>query len=286
MEITDAVNVDLHGHLATSSDMKPGYIEKAVSVARERLGPGAILGIVNFSDDRYEMLIDSPQTRNGFERVIRERYVRFPEQDVTIVKGQEVPTQEGHLLVAGLPRDVHLKDHKPLTYTLREAEDNNGIVIGDHPFYLEGLGPFLRAHKDIVGRKLHALEIGNGEAEFSVFGLGPFPRKANKKAYEFWQELTREGIGIGAVSFSDGHSFYEIGNGFTTVQRPNYRSNDDFISSLGLSILTSTPENCSLPNRNIGRVGTVDHAVDLVGLTKVLPKVPKRLRNTLGLGNK
>jgi len=86
---------------------------------------------------------------------------------VIVIKGQEVPTTEGHLLVLGIDHNRHLKEHKSLEYTLKEARNCNGTVIIDHPFYLNGLGNHLRKNLKLFDY-IDAIEIHNGEASFGL----------------------------------------------------------------------------------------------------------------------
>src|SRR3989344_1224638 len=125
------VKADLHNHWRTSSRFRKRDLNHAVDVAGNRLGSNGLIGLVNFSDRRYEMTINSP----GYERDYlgeNKNGVRVYGSNGTliIVKGQEVPTKQGHILVLGLGVDKHLKERGTLEETIAEADDNNGIIVG------------------------------------------------------------------------------------------------------------------------------------------------------------
>ena len=121
------VKADLHNHLRTSSRSYDADFNRAVDIATKRLGVGAIFGVVNFADKRYEHFTGL----RGYERVYvgeKNNGVYVPQQNVLVIKGQEVSTNEGHILVIGLGKDVHLKQYKTLQDTLKEARDNNTVI--------------------------------------------------------------------------------------------------------------------------------------------------------------
>ena len=262
------VKADLHNHLKTSNIFKDKDFNRAIDAAYKRLGPGGIFEIVNFNDRRYEEF----SNLKGYERVyIGESNNGFyvPEKDIIVVKGQEVPTQKGHLLVLGLGSNKHLKQHKLLKDTLKEAKDNNGIIIIDHPFYSEGIGKHPRQlNSYYLLKNTDGIEIYNGEAAFGL-PLDPLPFNANKKALEFYK-ITKENFpNVGALSSSDGHSMYELGSNWTEIDKPKIER-DNFVNSLRESV-RKTDLNTNRKNKKL-ILGSIDHIVDLIFLTKIAPK--------------
>lgn len=255
------VKADLHNHLRTSSRYFEGDFDKAVDTTLRKLGAGAVLGVVNFSDWRYEHLIDL----GGYERQNmgdNKNGVYVPEKDVYIVKGQEVPTKEGHLLVFGTGARTHLREGRKLEDTIKEARDQNGIIVVDHPFHVAGLGNYLEQNPKLL-EQIDAIEIHNGEASFG-FPFGPIPSRANKKAQEFYARIKSDFPSLGAISSSDGHSMYELGSSWTEIRRP---TNEYFVSSLKESVRRTY---LSTPRKMKGSVfGAIDHIVDLVLITQV-----------------
>jgi len=261
------VKADLHNHLRTSSRMKRGDFDRAVRVAARRLGCGGILGVVNFEDDRYERLLDfgGKYDRQDFGNAV---YV--PEKEVLIIRGQEVPTRQGHLLVLGLGRGVNLESWQSLGDTLGEARDNDGIVIADHPFYNCGIGPYLRGHPEFIN-ELDGFEIHNGEAALWIPGVTK--RNANENARDFYQEVRRQHLCLGAVSSSDGHSFYEIGRSFTNLQMGKHYGHIRDAEELNRELRGAIRDRRIINGKRASaRFGAFDHLVDLaviVGLGKV-----------------
>lgn len=224
--------------------------------------------MVNFYDRRYEEFVKlKGYSKDALGKCINGIYV--PSKDIIVVKGQEVPTKQGHLLVLGLEYDVHLKNGRPLEDTLKEANDHNGIIVADHPFYREGLGPYLESHQDLL-QDFDALETHNGEAALSLFGLLPF--RANEKAREFYKKITLDNKYLGALSSSDGHSFYELGSSWTEIEQPEKR---DFVNSLRQSIRNTS---ISTERQNVdSRLGALDHIIDLVSI-KAASKIGLRVK--------
>jgi len=267
------IKTDLHNHLKTSRRWSEGDFNKAIEKASRRLGPGAIIGLVNFSDadskdDRYECFIGLP----GYERTPigeNQQGIYVPEKDIYVLKAQEVPTKQGHLLVAGLRRNVQLKVDRTLEDSIAEATDQGGIIIADHPFHLQGIGNYLTRHLELLG-ELDAIEIHNGEASFG-FPVGPFPWNANGKARKFYEEIAKDFPDIGALSTSDGHSMYELGRSWTEVDVPYSSDNTNFVDNLRDAIRRtnlSTPRHEASPQ---GVMGAIDHIVDLVTIVKIAP---------------
>lgn len=233
------VKADLHSHLRTTSYWQEGDFNRAVDVAQRRLGEGGIFGLVNFSDTRYETF----SGLTGYDRDFvgeGKNAVYVPQKDIFIVRGQEVPTQQGHLLVLGLPKDVHLRERRSLEDAIKEARDSNGIIIADHPFYREGIGPCIQDKPELV-KQFDAFEVFNGEASLWIPGLTP--RHANRNASDFYSKRRYEfkwHTKVGDVVSSDGHSFFELGRCWTALDisptLTTEASSEKFVNALRESI--------------------------------------------------
>jgi hypothetical protein len=208
------VNADLHNHLKTGSDMSRLPFNYVLDVANERLGDKGILGLINFNDARYEQFSGLP----GYERVDFGNALYFPEPNIFVVKGQEVQTKEGHLLVMGIQKNKHLRSGEiTIEDAIKEADDNNGIKILDHPFFKEGAGEHCMQHPEILD-SIDALEVHNGEAALYIPGVTPMA--ANKKTRKFYDSVSGEHSNLGAIQSSDGHSIAEIGTSYSTLNFP------------------------------------------------------------------
>ena len=246
---------DLHNHLATFEHM-PNF-NKTLDIASKKLGKGGILGLVNGKDNRYEKFI----SQKGYERQDFKNCIYVPEKDILVVKGQEVFTNQGHLLAYGLEERFNLENSRNLEESLISSKDNKALIILPHPFFIDGLGPYLEKNKDLLNY-FNGIEIFNGEA---LWG--------NKEAQEFYNKLKLEmafgGHEIGACSFSDGHSLYEIGNCCTPITKlwkQNYNSatGEEIIDSLKLAIAWNHDFSIGY-KKNFSSLGFLDHSI------KVLP---------------
>lgn len=219
-----AIKADLHNHLRTTSHWREGDFNRALDIAERRLGVGGVFGLVDFSDTRYETFSELP----GYEREFvgeGQSAIYVPERAILIIRGQEVPTKQGHLLVLGLPKNVHLKERKDLEETMKEARDNGGVLVADHGFYLEGIGPYIRGKPELT-RQLDAVETFNANAELWLPGLTPrFANRAAKGFYYIDSVRASGNLLQGALSCSDGHSFYELATCWTALDMPDdYRT--------------------------------------------------------------
>ena len=220
---THLAKADLHNHLSTGSNISGGNLfKKTIIKANEMLGPNGIIGLVNFEDQRYETFCSLPgYPREGFEnamlvRAPMEGYSAVPDH-VLIVRGQEIPTKQGHLLVLGLNKHNNIESGKSLEYTITKSRLAGGIIMADHPFHRDGIGPYLLSldeeKRTNVLNQFDAIEVHNGEAELWLPGY----TEANKKSLEFYSNLPTEHE-IGAVSTSDGHTLSEIGRCCTYLE--------------------------------------------------------------------
>jgi len=210
---------DLHNHLRTSVLIREGDFDSVCDIVMKRLGPSGVMGLCNFGDDRYERFI----SLKGYEREYLDKEKRgikivVPgstgvEYPIFIVKGQEIPAKQGHLLVLGLPTDVHLKHGQTLEDTIKQVKDYNGIVIADHPFHIEGCGPYLKKNPEVL-EQLDAIEIFNGEASLPFL----FKWFANHNAQRFYESVRLDFPNLGGLSSSDGHSFSEIGQSYNILR--------------------------------------------------------------------
>lgn len=218
------VRADLHNHLRTFSTMKNfnGYIDCTLNF----LGKGGILGVVNFSDARYEEFV----SLKGYERVKvgngNAYYV--PKKDILIVKGQEIETDDGHLLAIGIPCEKHISDHRSIEDTIKETKDFGGLTIIDHPFYLDGILNESENFKFL--REVDAMEIWNGSANLYI--KGKTPKDSNKIALESFKKLKKDLPNLGVLVSSDGHTMSEIGSSYMLVDKPDFSTSESLVTSL------------------------------------------------------
>ncbi len=250
---------DLHNHLRTSSILEDSDFNNSIDVASKKLGAGACFGMINMHDRRYEKFVNL----KGYDREWvgdNKNAIYIPEKDVLVVRGQEITTKQGHLLVLGLGYDIHLKNGISLEDTLKKARDNNGTIIADHPFYMEGTGNYLEKNLKLL-EYFDAIEVHNGEAAFGL-PVSPFSIGANKNAQEFYKIIKKYYNHLGAIASSDGHSIEEIGSNWTEIDKPEYNKN--FIYSLRESIRNTNLESCKKMKGSV--FSSVKHLSELVSI--------------------
>jgi hypothetical protein len=260
------IKADLHNHFSTLENIGRKIFDKAINTAQKNLDARGILGVINAQDKgigRYETFLkQGGGTR--IEDLDNAFYV--PDNDIYVIKGQEVFTEEGHILVLGLNYRTKLKNYRALGDSLKEAQDNNGIIIADHPWFLDGI-----FSKGNVGSKflaqLDGIEVHNSEAWIPIPGYV----RANKKAQEFYNKI-RDDYDIGAISTSDGHSIKEIGTSYTILEAPDFSSPEKLVETLRKSIRehkdfsNDRQTNSYLGALNHGSKGAVLRFASAVGL--------------------
>lgn len=212
------VKADLHNHIRTGKYTLDGDFDRTIDFARKNLGKNAIVGIINRNDNRYENLI----SQKGYFRELSDldgSSVYIPEKEVYLIKGQEVRTKKGNILVLGLPPNDSVLNGTSLERAISSAKEKGGIVIANSPFYQNGIGNYLIKKREVL-KCIDAIETHNSKAEFSL-PIGPFPENANETAKDFYKYVCDIYAPLGAISSSDGNSFYEIGSSYTEFQNPN-----------------------------------------------------------------
>lgn len=104
-----------------------------------------LIGFVNFGDTRFQQLCETRRNlprsyesdsinQEGEPMFIK---VKPPQKkEVTILRGQQVLAQEGHVLVLGAPKQ--LRDRIHLEDTLKEAKDLGALIIAPAPYFVQG----------------------------------------------------------------------------------------------------------------------------------------------------
>lgn len=264
------IKADLHNHFSTLENIGENIFDRTIDIAQKNLSAGGILGVINAQDKgigRYETFLrqgwrKSEDLGNAF-------YV--PDKNIYVIKGQEVFTQGGHILVLGLNHGVRLQDYRTLKDSFKESKDNDGITVLDHPCFLDGvIAKNPEKYLEYFERGwIDAIEVHNGEAWLPVRGC--IFKNANKKAQQIYNQI-RDEYDIGAISTSDGHSVNEIGMSYTFLEKPDFSSPEKLIESLRKSIR----EHKDFSNdKQINSIkATLNHSIKVAGL---------RLASKLGL---
>lgn len=276
------VNADLHNHLATRRDLSHLEFDIVIDTIRERLGPGGIFGVCNFDDNRYEQFVG----KQGYERENMGNAIYVPEKDIWVVKGQEVHSKDGSVLVLGLNEGKALKSGRPLEDTIKESKDHKGINVMVHPFHIAGLGryfeynfrkynetPLMQTIYFELFRKFDGIEIHNSEAALSLFPITPL--NPNEKARELFRMMRYFHTKLGTVISSDGHSVWEIGTSYMTVDFPErgYVNSDHWVRKfLRDAVREHRNEDGQMNNC---RLGAFLHGLAAYGYYPILNRIKK-----------
>ncbi len=165
-----------------------------------------VLYVTNFSDSRYENWTSKEQLEiaklAGYQ-IEQGDYFTFVKKDgkvKAIGKSEEVPTEQGHMLFAGIKRGKKFSDGKSLDETLKESNDGE-LKIADHPFCgIRGQNGVMAKSKNPkeISDKVDALERnGNFYLPFSF---------ADYKVIKYSKKYN-----IPLITDADGHHPKDIG---------------------------------------------------------------------------
>ncbi len=266
------IKADLHEHWRTPSKIKENDFNNIVNTAHKRLGKGGIVGLVNFEDNRYEAI-----TRlKGYSRENLGNAVYVPEKEITLIRGQEIPTKEGHLLSLALPEDLNLPSGEPIKETVKRIRDNNGIVVVDHPFYFEGIGGYLSKNQETL-EDIDALEVWNASACFGI-AFTPLKINANKMALEFFNSIKNNFPYLGGLCVQDGHSKYEFARSYSVLEDISRENSETISNSLRSSIRQHRNFEDDKRAKYFGKIGAIDHITNLI-LILGYEKISSRIKD-------
>jgi len=255
-------NVDLQNHWTTKSRvLTPDSLSRH---ALNKLGRNGIVGLVNYGDRRYEAcaeLAESCGLRNVGNALIGMN------DQVMIVKGEEVPTRAGDLLVIGTRKGTHLTPKRSLHYSVREAKDNGGIVVITTPYFRSNVGEIIEFKPDLW-EYVDAVEVHNG----NVGAL------ANQKAEDLYFLARAMGRPIGCLASSDGHSYGEVGTSYSAISFVDLSSlstDEGVVNALKVGLRDTQIKDLH-KQRNV--YGPALHTA-IIGSMIASEKLPKKLQN-------
>ena len=209
---------DLHNHINYKSIHT---FDEIINAIEANMGGNSLIGLANFGeeDKRYENFVSS----SGYERINHNNAIYIPEKRILIVKGQEIPTREGHILALGIPSNHTIKSGRNLEDTLKEIKENfDALIILDHPFSFGGAIETMKKHPKLF-ENIDGIEIFNSEVSFGM-PFTPLLSRANQKAFAFYEEYKSLYPHLGAIISSDGHRIEEYGKSFTFISLPQLKS--------------------------------------------------------------
>jgi len=219
-------SVDLHSHSIVTYKGHPNLKELTQHCINIGLD---ILVFTNFVDSRYEDLKNtyrSLRTNYEMQDLGRLFYVYNGEELFTVIKGQEIPTKQGHILTVGATGDI--QNYKDIEETLKEARDKDAIIIADHPFtsVWGGIG---KENLEEYLDKWDAIEVFNSQN----IALVPFLSFLDQRRSNDYAQSFADKHNLAGVATSDSHRLNEIALSYITFKREiNYYDADLVISSL------------------------------------------------------
>jgi hypothetical protein len=255
--------VDLQNHWTTKSRVLEA--EDLFSHTYKKLGRGGVAGLVNCKDRRYEACYESKKDERFELRGGAAMYSLM--HDTMIIKGEEVKSTDGDVIVMATNAFVHQTNGKDLEYTLKEAQDQEGVVILSTPASFNSNIREVMIRNPDLWQFVDAVEVYNSN-------LGD---KANRKSNALYQRGLRYNPNLGLLASSDGHSYGEIGTSYTVFDLPNFediKTSEQLRQELrkGMRQAANNRENIKT-KRNY--VGPLVHAViisSMIGLDKLTPK--------------
>ena len=235
-------SIDLHSHATVTYKGIPDIKQLADHCIK--IGLDCIV-FTNFFDSRYEDLKKTwPSLRHFYEMQDFGRlfYAYNGDKILMVIKGQEVPTKQGHILTVGAASNI--QDYRNLDETIKEAKDKDAIIIADHPF-TKVWGGIGKENLEEYLDKYDAIEIFNSQ-NIALLPLIPIldQRGSNDLAREFSRQNNLPG-----VATSDSHRLNEIALSYITFKKSiNYYDSDLVISSLRSIIKSKDFENVTRYN--------------------------------------
>ncbi|UCE74542.1 MAG: PHP domain-containing protein [Methanomassiliicoccales archaeon] len=127
------------------------------------------------------------------------------QKDFVVIPGVEVSSSEGHILALGItktvPKNLTVKE------TIEKISDLGGLAIASHPFrFWSGLG-----EENVRKGGFEVIETINSRSL----------KKENLKSGHLAKEL-----GCGKTGGSDSHLLSHIGNAYTVIENPSFKTED------------------------------------------------------------
>jgi len=142
---------DLHTHLFTTWDKGRFSLERGsresdaiLDAIRDKGLDGIVLA--NFADYRYEKFVRDmrrwgdmkyiPVKNLGNALVVVDKEET---KEIKIIRGEEVPTPQGHVLVIGMDYGCNIGQGRTLTEVCKIARSSGASIVSAHTFYSQGV---------------------------------------------------------------------------------------------------------------------------------------------------
>lgn len=217
-------------HFLAFSPNKKEYLEQLVKKLTKKHG-NVVLGVSNFNDNRYQLLLKTTHTLSKEYKVNTEHEdcffsVSHKNKKIVFVKTDEIATDKGHILIIGFTGTVH--SHH-LNDILRKAHKQHCPIIANHPLHTPNAAYFLvkkifGLHSDI---SLTEKELRKHKKDFDAVELNSYFPEDWNKIREFSKKSN-----IPVVSDSDAHFLNEMFTSWYEVKNLSFDSPKSFKKSL------------------------------------------------------
>ncbi len=173
-------------------------------------GQNTLIALVNFNDSRYQKIVntrrDVPKTCDVYDDCV-ERFVGVYDKQRKlwnfVLRGQEVPTDQGHLLILGGNKEIAWR---MIEDVLKEAEDMGALIGGDHV-----LAKVPRIFSKIGFKGSKRYSLGKENVEKYKDSLD-FIEYGNSNIWKLTEDTERFGgeIGILGLYNSDSHDLERV----------------------------------------------------------------------------
>ncbi len=198
-----------------------------------------MIGFVNFGDRRFEQLYETAKSlpQGYLFTIMREKgqpiglAVLPPLQRlVYILRGQQVLTKDGHVLVLGAPQQF--ADNQPIERTLQEARDLGALIIAPGPSFVQGKN----VEGTVPGRAEYTSPLATQTLEktfdrfhsffdaVETFSASPWPRSFRDlfrlKQQNEASALFAQRYDIPAITVSEAHALSHLGHAYISLPTP------------------------------------------------------------------
>ncbi len=192
------VRADLHNYGQTSNLISGGF-DRIVAKAKERLGRGGVVGIVDVHEERYSRFRKNTPA-SQYEDL--QHGVYFPNDNVLVLRGVRTftPDDSMSILAFGIPEGKYLRRDE-VSHMVKEArEEYDAVIIA---LQSQNLFKYLVRNPSLL-EQIDAIEVFNGN-----YSIIPSSNQEAQLFWEFYRNKTENNLC--SIVTSGGHSVSEIG---------------------------------------------------------------------------
>ncbi len=227
--------IDLHAHTSDEFHLlhnkahEINYVKSLLSKITRSKTP-IILCIADFNHDkRYEKFVKTSRKLREFDIEYKNEqdFIKISNngKDYYIIKGDEIPTDKGHILLIGTSTTIKSKNLKEV---LKEAHKQHAVIIAPHPLHKFGI-PFMLLQKI---RKQGELSLSQAELqkhkkEFDAVEYDSYFPEDKKKLLKF---SNKEHLPL--IADSDAHFLNEFFSSYFELSGIDFTNENIFKKSL------------------------------------------------------